>query len=458
MFYKLSVKEKLLKGGAWAFAGKFATALIGLFINALLARLLSPEEMGAYFLIFSLVMFAAIFAQLGLTNTIVRLVAESMGTGRPERARYAVILVLKIVALSALLVACFMVFGAGQWIAEKLFNSVLMGQLIGLASVWVVLVSFQHMMAEIFRGFHDIRLAIIFGGLATSVFSMVFFLTLWLVQSKGGLDQILILTLGAGLSSILISSAVLWDKLNKYPLSICNKHPIKTKESKIPLIDILKISWPLWITSIVLFVLVQADIWIMGFFGSSEDVAVYGAASRTVALIAIPQLIVNAVAAPVIAEMHAQGDIQNLEKILRFVALVSTVPSLCVFAVFATFGGELLGMLFGEYYQVGGILLGILGMGQIVNVWVGSCGLVLMLTGHQMTMMFISLGSGFITIALALFLVHDLHGFGVAIASATGMALQNFLMLSFAKKQIGIWTMADFTVLINKEVWKKLIR
>jgi len=102
MLHKRSIKEKLLKGGAWAFAGKVVTALSGLAISALLARLLTPEEMGAYFLTFSLVSVAAIVAQLGLTQTVVRLVAESMGTDRPGRARQSVILALRLAGFSGL--------------------------------------------------------------------------------------------------------------------------------------------------------------------------------------------------------------------------------------------------------------------------------------------------------------------------------------------------------------------
>ncbi len=181
MLHKRSIKEKLLKGGAWAVSGKVVTALAGLGINALLTRLLTPEEMGVYFLTFSLISIAAIVAQLGMTQTIIRLVAESMGTGRPERARQSVILVLRIVAFSGLLVACLMAFGAGQWVAERVFNSEIMSQVMGLAAVWAVIITFQQLMAEIYRGFHDIRLATIFGGLATSIFSMGIFLALWLM-------------------------------------------------------------------------------------------------------------------------------------------------------------------------------------------------------------------------------------------------------------------------------------
>jgi len=460
MLNNSSFKANLVRGGAWAFAGKIVTVLVGLLLNALLARLLSPEEMGVYFLIFSVAMFTAIFSQLGLNNTIVRLVAESMGTNRPSRARYSVALVLKIVVVSALLVACFLTFGMGQWIAEALFHSTIMGRVMGLVAIWVVVMTLQQLIAEIFRGFHDIRQATIFGGLITSVFSMVFFGVLWLTHTKGELDQILIITLSSGLISVLISGVVLWDKLSKLPLTVCKTlQPTDViTERKISVANIFRISWPLWITNLTVFVLVQADFLIMGFFGSSEDIAIYGAASRTVALVAIPLLIVNAVIAPVIAEMYAQGNNKKLERILRFMASISTIFSLCVFAAFAIFGGKILGMLFGGYYQAGWFILVILSVGQVVNVWGGASGLVLMLTGHQMTMMVISLVSGLVTIVAALLLVRGFQGFGVAMASAGGVVMQNLLMLFFTKKQIGIWTMADFSVMGDKSVWKQLIR
>ncbi len=49
------MRRRLLSGGVWAFAGKIFTALAQLAATALLARLLSPRDMGAYFLAYSLV-------------------------------------------------------------------------------------------------------------------------------------------------------------------------------------------------------------------------------------------------------------------------------------------------------------------------------------------------------------------------------------------------------------------
>jgi O-antigen/teichoic acid export membrane protein len=439
MLHKRSIKDKLLKGGVWAFAGKVVTALSGLAVSALLARLLTPEEMGAYFLTFSLVSVVAIIAQLGLTQTIVRLVAESMGTDRPGRARQSVILALRVVAFSGLVVACLLAFGAGQWIAEHFFSSKIMAQVMGLAAVWVVIITFQSLMAEVYRGFHDIRLATILGGLTTSVLSMGLFLALWLIQGKSNLDQIVALTLGSGLSSVFLSSAILWNKLSRLP----------SEKNKIDLTEVLKTSWPLWVTNITLFILVQVDLWIMGVFRSPEEVAVYGAASRIVALVAMPLLIVNAVVPPLIAEMYAQRKIIELEAALRMVATLTGLPSLIILGALVLFGDSILGAFFGEYYQTGGAVLAVLSIGQLANVWAGSCGLTLMLTGHQSTMMAITVTCGAFTAILAWFLVSRYEGLGVAIAASSGMILQNILMLLFAKNSIGVWTHVN-PMLINR--------
>src|SRR3712207_7383116 len=44
------LKRRLLRGGGWAFGGKMLIAFTGLASSALLARLLTPEGLGTYFL------------------------------------------------------------------------------------------------------------------------------------------------------------------------------------------------------------------------------------------------------------------------------------------------------------------------------------------------------------------------------------------------------------------------
>ena len=67
--------ERLVSGASWAFLGRMLALPVGLLSTMLLARLLSPADLGAYFLAFSLANLLAILAQLGLGRPMVKLIA-----------------------------------------------------------------------------------------------------------------------------------------------------------------------------------------------------------------------------------------------------------------------------------------------------------------------------------------------------------------------------------------------
>jgi O-antigen/teichoic acid export membrane protein len=61
--------------------------MIGFVTNVLVANMLSKQEAGAYIVALSIVSLGAVAGSLGLPKTVVGLVAENIGVGRPERAR-----------------------------------------------------------------------------------------------------------------------------------------------------------------------------------------------------------------------------------------------------------------------------------------------------------------------------------------------------------------------------------
>jgi len=430
-----SFKKKILSGGAWAFSGKVLMSLSALAINALLTRLLSPEDMGAYFLLLSLTSFFAILAQFGLTQTIVKLVAESMGVNQPSRARLAVRLSVRLLGIGLLIVMYLLAYGLGAWISEHLLHSEAIAQVIGLSAIWVVILSSQSLISEIYRGFHDIKLATLFGGLTTSIFAMLLFLFIWLNIKQSNLQEVILLTLIAGGVSVFISSLFLGAKISKLE---------KPKGNELTLKDITKIAPPLWVTNIMFFILGQSDLWIMGFYGINDQIAIYGTAARIITLVTMPLMIINSVIPPIISEMYAQRKLEQLETRLRNIATISGVPSIVIICILSIYGSDVLALLFGDYYADGGTILIILGIGQLINVWAGSCGLVLMLTGHEKTMMAITVFSGIFTILLSWHFVHLYEGIGVAIAASVGIVMQNIIMLAAVRLKLNIWTHIDF--------------
>ena len=435
-----SLKQKLLSGGIWAFVGKFGTVLATLTVNALLTRLLAPEEIGAYFLTYSMITIGAVIAQLGLNHTIVRFIAESVGQGQDGRASASVKGVFSLATLGVALVATVVACG-GSYVASHIFHSPHIEAIIPLVTVWIVVFSYQGLIAESFRGYYDIRLATIFGGLVTSIVFATFLAWRWASQGHSQLS----LTIIFAIVAVFVNNAIGGYLLKRRVFSLGKKYSPEWK-------NIFSIAMPLLATNVTLFMVNYADLWVLGALSSQDEVAIYGTAARLVATIAIPLMIVNSVVSPMIAEMYAQNKIRRLENLLRSCATFATIPAFLLVTCFMLFGEDILGFLFGDYYRQGITVLVFLSIGRLANVWAGSCGLSLMLTGHQKSMMIITIFSATVLVTSAL-LVADTYGAkGVAAVSCLSMILQNLLMLAFSRIHTGIWTHASFNIPLMKKM------
>jgi O-antigen/teichoic acid export membrane protein len=178
----------------------------------------------------------------------------------------------------------------------------------------------------------------------------------------------------------------------------------------------------------------------LGAFRSQEEVAVYGAAARLVALISMPLLITNLVLPPIIAEMYVEGKTARLERTLRSFSTLCGIPSLLLLTAFVLLGGPILGLVYGSYYQSGTMVLVLLSAGKLAAVWTGSCGAVLQFTGHQKSMLWINLLISPLFIIGALLVVREYGPIGVASMTAAVTILQNVALVLVAKRKTGMWT------------------
>ena len=440
-----SLRSRLISGGIWALIGKIATAISSLLISGLLTRLLSPDDVGVYFLTLSLITVFSVAAQLGLNRAVVLLTAEAIASMEKEKIRPLLMRIFTIATICTLCLALLMATGTGNWIATVLFHSSAMANVINLAALWIISFTIQSLLAETFRGLHDIRMAVIFQSLLTNLILLSLLVFSWLIIQQATLSFILILTISSGVISILLGTFLLVNKLRALPPSL---------DSGLSVLDIMRIAWPLLVTSLMTLVMGQTSVWVLGMFRSHDEVALYGAAVRLIALVAMPLLITNAVLPPVITELFIQRKYLKMEQMLRTVATLTAVPALAVILFFIFFGGFTLDLVFGEYYTGASVILMILSIGHAANIIAGSCGLTLMMTGHQSVIMYITVFSGFLNLGLSLATVGPYGVIGVAFASATTLLIQNALMLIFTKREVGVWThvtcsLAPFTKLIK---------
>lgn len=424
------VKEYLLRGSKWALLGKFTTVFLNLVLMSVLTRLLPPAEMGFYFLAFNLATFFSILGRGGLENTLLRFVAQANEPGQSARLvsilKKGGVLVTTIILLTASIATLLI-----PWLSTNLFHTDQLASNSYLIAAWSGLLAIQFVTAETFRGFQEIKWAIWFGGLLAVLISVVIFSLSYLFDMTLSLPSAIVILIIAILISNSLAVFALYQKIHSLEQKDTNSVSYK---------ELLDHSWPLLINALTLFLLSQSDLWLLGAFASEKEVAVYGAASRLVLLTAMSLAIVNAVVPPLIARMHIQNDMARLENLLRTVASLAAIPALLVLLIFILFSETIMGLVYGEYYQAGSLVLVILCIGQVVNVLVGSCGYTLIMTGNRNITMSISIICTFMAIGLGVILVDKYGAVGLASAYSLAIGSQQILMWLFARLRCGIWT------------------
>src|SRR5215212_4245400 len=218
------LKRRLLSGSAWAFTGKMLVALTGLLSSALLARLLTPQALGTYFLAYSIVNVGTSLGALGLTGTVVRLVAQGMGLNLFGRVRRVVSVVLGVGTLGALGAGLAYLL-IGDDLAKTVFNAPALAAVTGLVAGWIMVGTLQGVLGETFRGFHDVRLATILGGqttgaatgLATVALLTASLFLLWLVNGQATVATIILLAICSGAANTVVAGWLLHRKVTELP-------------------------------------------------------------------------------------------------------------------------------------------------------------------------------------------------------------------------------------------------
>lgn len=435
------LRRRLLSGSAWAFGGKLGGAVIGVVTNGLLARMLSPQEFGAYFLALSIISLGAVIGSLGLAKPAVRFVAEGMGLGRAGSVRRTIHTVLALGVLGAAGISLAYLLVVGDLVGRYLFDSRVLVAVVGLTSGWMAISVVQELVAETFRGFHDFRMATLLGGLATGGRSgglimrgllLAGLVLLWLNSGGTDLKTVMLVSLGSGSVSALLALWLLRARVASLGAQGAEK-PVGSRE-------VLHVSLPILAIELTAFVMQSSDIWILGALRSKEEVAVYAAATRLVALVAMPLLMAKLVLPPIIAELYAQGKTAKLERTIRTFSTAAGIPSMLALVVFVLLGEQILGLVYGDYYRGAVTVLVLLSAAKVAAVWSGSCGLVLQMTDHQGSMLRISLITSAIFLVGALLAAQRYGPVGVAAVAAVTTTLQNVILVLVAKRKTGMWT------------------
>ena len=178
----------------------------------------------------------------------------------------------------------------------------------------------------------------------------------------------------------------------------------------------------------------------LGVWTEPETVGVYGVAVRIAALTIFILVAVNSVIAPRFASFHANGNSQALEQLAQRSAawmLIAVSPVVLFILLFP----DLILQLFGNEFVGGSWVLRILAIGQLVNVAVGSVGLLLMMTGNERVVRNNTVFAVTVNLIGNFCLVPILGALGAALSTAFALIVQNLVLYWKVKKILDINTL-----------------
>ena len=186
---------------------------------------------------------------------------------------------------------------------------------------------------------------------------------------------------------------------------------------------------------------VQAPLLLLGAIKGAETAGIYAVATRVSDLIVFALTSVNIAMAPTAARLWSEKDLSQLQNLVTRSARCALVFSLPIAASFIIFGERLLS-IFGEEFSRGHTTLAILSVGQIINVLMGSVGVLLVIAGYAREVAIATAVCACLNIVLNLILIPPLGMLGTALAVTVNLIAWNVLLAVWVHRRLGIHSTA----------------
>ncbi|HLL26111.1 MAG TPA: lipopolysaccharide biosynthesis protein, partial [Xanthobacteraceae bacterium] len=194
---------------------------------------------------------------------------------------------------------------------------------------------------------------------------------------------------------------------------------------------------PIFLVEGFYFLLTYTDVLVLDLFAGPDDVAVYYAATKTLAIVAFVYFSVSAATAHRFSEYHVSGARERLEAFIADATRWTFWPSLAITAGFLVFGKPLLN-LFGAGFEHGYPWMFVLAIGLMARASVGPVERLLNMVGEQRVCAAVYASAFAINLLLCFLLIPRIGPMGAAIAIACAMGAESALLYLAAKRRLGI--------------------
>jgi O-antigen/teichoic acid export membrane protein len=196
-------------------------------------------------------------------------------------------------------------------------------------------------------------------------------------------------------------------------------------------------SVPIFMVEGFYLLLTHADVLLLRQYRGPEEVALYYAAAKTLALVAFVSFSVSAATAHKFSEYHVAGNKEQLSTFLADSIKWTFWPSLAATILILALGRPFLS-LFGAHFVEGYYLMFILAIGPLARATVGPVERLLNMVGEQRVCMYVYAAAFAMNIALCVILIPPFGVAGAAWAISGAMMLEAVLLFIVTRHRLGL--------------------
>jgi O-antigen/teichoic acid export membrane protein len=369
----------------------------------LLARLLGPGGFGSYSICLAIVSITAQISTVGLASATIYFVARY---ARDEAAKARDVLIQSVAASLLIgMVSGAILFLFAPLIARHFFHRPEVAPVLRVFALAIGLVASYKVAKAATTVSYRIGYRVLLDLLSGGSF-VLFFIVLYLLGGRlGGAAVAFFLSYMLGFSAAVYLLFQIYPNLFAAPA-----------RSSLVLKEVFTYSMPAFAANLFGAPRNWMDRLLIGYFRAPAEVGLYQAAAQSVTPLYVAAIAVSSIAGPMIATLFNRGERARLEDAFRVSTRWILYSALVVFIVIVAGPRDVLKVFFGPRYQNGVVPLVLLSIASVIENAAGTAGSMLMLTGHQKTLLRISAICLILQFGLDLYLVPHYGIVGASIA------------------------------------------
>ncbi|CAK8722773.1 hypothetical protein KKHLCK_12040 [Candidatus Electrothrix laxa] len=418
--------SEILSGAVWSILASIVSVGLSFLSSMLIAQWYGAKVIGILAILNSFLMIVSIITVAGMDTAVMRIIPEHLIKYSSSSAAAIYHKILFIALVLSLLLGTISYHYADS-IAEIFFSKPKLSYYFSLSSFFIVFCSLKKINLQAVRSVKMIKMYCLLQ-ITPQTSNLILLIAMSMLWTDKDIP-IYALLLGIALTAIL-GWVTIENQLTKQrkPADIIERTPFN---------HILSISFPMFTSSAMSFLISQSGIILLGMFSSEAEVGYYSIAVRLSLLTSFVLAAINTMTGPKISEEFQRGKIENVFAVAKNASKLifwTTIPILLLL-IFS--GHYILHHFYGLEFVKAYPALVILIFGQGVHAISGPTGLFMNMAGSQNQYKNMMLIAATLNLVLCILLIPKYSYVGAAIASSFSLIFWNITTLIYMIKKYG---------------------